>query len=214
MGNDNSFGNPMSNKPLNILKASLPFVPPNMQRGISYYIKIEEFNNMVRGFQEDNLSGLQACGIPAQARNGFNLQEYLSAITPYLSKSEQDLIKMVLNVVQALKVYNVYKELDPSVMSSMFNFNSDPPSNPNHESMSSNEETEDTDTVSDTPVPNTGENTEQWNNPDDSVRHNSNNPAGTENQGINIEALKNMLSPSQKAMFDTYSSLLNGNTAV
>ncbi len=52
----------------------------------------------------------------------------------------------------------------------------------------------------------------------DSLEDNGNiptdSPAGTENQGLNIEALKNMLSPSQKAMFETYSSLLNGNTAV
>lgn len=210
MENDN-----LSSKPLNILKASLPFVPLGMQRGISYFIKIEEFNNMVRGFREDSLSGLQACGIPGSTKNEFNLQEYLAAITPYLSKSEQDLIKTMQNVVQAMKMVNMYKELDPSILSSMGNFasennfnegnNSNQEYNFNQDNNFSQEYNFNQDNI------NTA-NTFDRQEPEKDIE--SNQFAQNENQGLNIETLKSMLSPSQKAMFETYSSLLNGNTAV
>ncbi len=214
MENESISGNPMSNKPLNILKASLPFIPPNMQRGISYYIKIEEFNTMVRGFQEDNLSGLKACGIEAPPKRNFNLNEYLTAITPYLSKAEQDIIKTVLNVVQAMKMYNIYKELDPSFMSGMAAPETGPSFHPagTGETPEFNFNAAETDTPEDDTYP--SESREQPAHQEDHGNIPTENPAGTENQGLNIEALKNMLSPSQKAMFETYSSLLNGNTAV
>ena len=215
MENETMSGNPMSNKPLNILKASLPCIPPNMQRGISYYIKIEEFNTMVRGFQEDNLSGLKACGIEAEPRRNFNLNEYLTAITPYLSKAEQDIIKMVLNVVQAMKVYNIYKELDPSFMGGMPAPASE--GEPSYNQPGTAEPPEfNFNAAENAPEDNTypSETREQPDNPEGNGNPPTENPGGAENQGLNIEALKNMLSPSQKAMFETYSSLLNGNTAV
>lgn len=216
MENETISGNPMSNKPLNILKASLPFIPPNMQRGISYYIKIEEFNHMVRGFQEDNLSGLKACGIDTAPKRNFNLNEYLTAITPYLSKAEQDIIKMVLNVVQAMKVYNVYKELDPSFMTGMSapTSEAEPSYNQNNATETSEYNFNAAEAGSPESSTYSSESDEQSDASDNTGDVSPDHPAAAENQGLNIEALKNMLSPSQKAMFETYSSLLNGNTAV
>lgn len=240
MENDN-----LSSKSLNILKASLPFVPLGMQRGMSYFIKIEEFNTMVRGFREDSLSGLQACGIPGSAKNEFNMQEYLSAISPYLSKSEQDLIKTMQNVVQAMKMMNTYKELDPSILSSMGNFASDPSFAQNISSMMSvffsgnNAPNTQNTSSSENSINRENDFNKEYNfNQENNFNKEYNfnqenidksnifdrpepekniepNPfTQNENQGINIESLKSMLSPSQKAMFETYSSLLNGNTAV
>lgn len=208
MQNDNL----TSNKHFNILKASLPFVPSNMQRGFSYYIKIGEFNNMVQCFKEDNISGLQACGInAAPAGNSFNLKEYLTAISPYLSKSEQDLINMMSNVVQAFNMINLYKDIDPSILSSITSPFSNPAFFQNEEDVSSNSTMEETNNEDNTNFDsvNTQENTRFTDNLEA-----LDNDSKTDNQGLNIEALKNMLSPSQKAMFDTYSSMLNNKTAI
>jgi hypothetical protein len=48
---------------------------------------------------------------------------------------------------------------------------------------------------------------------DNDIKHTSNNLNNNKSMSstINIDMLKNMLSPSQRAMFDTYSSMLNNN---
>lgn len=168
----------MPTKTMNILKASLPFVPVQMQRGLSYFIKIKEFNEMVQNFQEDTKSGLTACGVSSVEEHSFNLNEYLTAISPYLSKEEQGLIQMITNVVQALNIYSITKDLP-------FDFlNPAQPPAPSSTNVSSAH---------------------------DPAKESA--PSNSNNFSFDIEALKNMLSPEQKAMFDTYSSLLNNSAS-
>lgn len=190
-----------SNKPLNILKASLPYVPSTMQKVISYYIKIEEFNIMRNSFNTSHDNLLSACDNGSDNNHKNKPIELINAVKPYLNIEEKNLIDMFMNMVNAFNMYNTYKSLNlPALRPESFNFNNPdgPVYNSGNKSDASNIENDSF--INGTDYDNDNPNNKQSNSSPDNI------PAN-----IDIDALKNMLSPSQRAMFDTYSSLLNKN---
>lgn len=190
-----------SNKPLNILKASLPYVPSTMQKVISYYIKIEEFNIMRNSFNTSPDDLLSACDNGSDNNHKNNPIELINAVKPYLNTEEKNLIDMFMNMVNAFNMYNTYKSLNlPALRPEAFNFN-----NPDGTLYNSGNKSDTSNIENDSFINGTDYNND---NPDNKQSNSSpdNIPAN-----IDIDALKNMLSPSQRAMFDTYSSLLNKN---
>lgn len=190
-----------SNKPLNILKASLPYVPSTMQKVISYYIKIEEFNIMRNSFNTSHDNLLSACDNGSDNNHKNKPIELINAVKPYLNIEEKNLIDMFMNMVNAFNMYNTYKSLNlPALRSESFNFNNPdgPVYNSGNKSDASNIENDRF--INGTDYDNDNPNNKQSNSSPDNI------PAN-----IDIDTLKNMLSPSQRAMFDTYSSLLNKN---
>lgn len=190
-----------SNKPLNILKASLPYVPSTMQKVISYYIKIEEFNIMRNSFNNSHDNLLSACDNGSDNNHKNKPIELINAVKPYLNSEEKNLIDMFMNMVSAFNMYNTYKSLNlPALHPESFNFNNPdgPVYNSGNKSDASNIENDSF--INGTDYDNDNPNKKQSNSSPDNI------PAN-----IDIDALKNMLSPSQRAMFDTYSSLLNKN---
>ena len=190
-----------SNKPLNILKASLPYVPSTMQKVVSYYIKIEEFNIMRNSFNTSHDNLLSACDNGSDNNHKNKPIELINAVKPYLNTEEKNLIDMFMNMVNAFNMYNTYKSLNlPALRSESFNFNNPdgPVYNSGNKSDASNIENDRF--INGTDYDNDNPNNKQSNSSPDNI------PAN-----IDIDTLKNMLSPSQRAMFDTYSSLLNKN---
>lgn len=190
-----------SNKPLNILKASLPYVPSTMQKVISYYIKIEEFNIMRNSFNTSHDNLLSACDNGSDNNHKNKPIELINAVKPYLNTEEKNLIDMFMNMVNAFNMYNTYKSLNlPALRPESFNFNNPdgPVYNSGNKSDASNIENDSF--INGTDYDNDNPNNKRSNSSPDNI------PAN-----IDIDALKNMLSPSQRAMFDTYSSLLNKN---
>lgn len=190
-----------SNKPLNILKASLPYVPSTMQKVISYYIKIEEFNIMRNSFNTSHDNLLSACDNGSDNNHKNKPIELINAVKPYLNTEEKNLIDMFMNMVNAFNMYNTYKSLNlPALRPESFDFNNPdgPVYNSGNKSDASNIENDSF--INGTDYDNDNPNNKQSNSSPDNI------PAN-----IDIDALKNMLSPSQRAMFDTYSSLLNKN---
>ena len=190
-----------SNKPLNILKASLPYVPSTMQKVISYYIKIEEFNIMRNSFNTSHDNLLSACDNGSDNNHKNKPIELINAVKPYLNTEEKNLIDMFMNMVNAFNMYNTYKSLNlPALRPESFNFNNPdgPVYNSGNKSDASNIENDSF--INGTDYDNDNPDNKQSNSSPDNI------PAN-----IDIDALKNMLSPSQRAMFDTYSSLLNKN---
>ena len=190
-----------SNKPLNILKASLPYVPSTMQKVISYYIKIEEFNIMRNSFNTSHDNLLSPCDNGSDNNHKNKPIELINAVKPYLNTEEKNLIDMFMNMVNAFNMYNTYKSLNlPALRPESFNFNNPdgPVYNSGNKSDASNIENDSF--INGTDYDNDKPNNKQSNSSPDNI------PAN-----IDIDALKNMLSPSQRAMFDTYSSLLNKN---
>ncbi len=190
-----------SNKPLNILKASLPYVPSTMQKVISYYIKIEEFNIMRNSFNNSHDNLLSACDNGSDNNHKNKPIELINAVKPYLNTEEKNLIDMFMNMVNAFNMYNTYKSLNlPALRPESFNFNN--PDGPVYNSVNKSDASniENDSFINGTDYDNDNPNNKQSNSSPDNI------PAN-----IDIDALKNMLSPSQRAMFDTYSSLLNKN---
>lgn len=190
-----------SNKPLNILKASLPYVPSTMQKVISYYIKIEEFNIMRNSFNTSHDNLLSACDNGSDNNHKNKPIELINAVKPYLNSEEKNLIDMFMNMVSAFNMYNTYKSLNlPALRPESFNFNN--PDGPIYNSGNKSDDSniENDSFINGTDYDNDNPNNKQSNSSPDNI------PAN-----IDIDALKNMLSPSQRAMFDTYSSLLNKN---
>lgn len=190
-----------SNKPLNILKASLPYVPSTMQKVISYYIKIEEFNIMRNSFNTSHDNLLSACDNGSDNNHKNKPIELINAVKPYLNTEEKNLIDMFMNMVNAFNMYNTYKSLNlPALRPESFNFNN--PDGPVYNSVNKSDASniENDSFINGTDYDNDNPNNKQSNSSPDNI------PAN-----IDIDALKNMLSPSQRAMFDTYSSLLNKN---
>lgn len=190
-----------SNKPLNILKASLPYVPSTMQKVISYYIKIEEFNIMRNSFNNSHDNLISACDNGSDNNHKNKPIELINAVKPYLNTEEKNLIDMFMNMVNAFNMYNTYKSLNlPALRPESFNFNN--PDGPVYNSVNKSDASniENDSFINGTDYNNDNPNNKQSNSSPDNI------PAN-----IDIDALKNMLSPSQRAMFDTYSSLLNKN---
>lgn len=196
--------NNVSTKNLNILKASLPFMPVVMQRAVSNFVKIEEFNNMFNDLNSSLDNTLNTCALEAQeSKQSFNPSDFLCAIKPYLDKKEVELINMFMNLTKAYNIYNLsgMKNNSESNLENTSNLNFD--TFLNNSSVSANPNTSDSRDIS--------SNSNASNNPNiPNSSDTSNNSENTNN--INIEALKSLLSPSQRAMFDSYSALLNDNS--
>lgn len=190
-----------SNKPLNILKAALPYIPVTMQKIISYYIKIEEFNIMRSNFNTTTDNIISACDYD-NTNAQSNPVELINAVKPYLNNDEKNLIDMFMNMVTAFNMYNTYKSINlPAIRNENAKHNSNNISDDFNEYVNENEFSNNTVINSDVKSLN--------NITEDKITENTTSINQTSQNGPDIEALKNMLSPSQRAMFDTYSSLLN-----
>lgn len=259
------FSNGSSEKPINILKASLPYIPATMQRTFSYFVKIEEFELMIHNFNNSFDETLSACS--SSDSSEFNIQGLFNAIKPYLNDSEKELINMFYNFMNAMNVYNVYRSM-PDELKSNFNFNSGTNYNSTsqsqpekkdyffntqpenitpdynaatqsiyNESIDNNEPdslyNSDIDTMNHETLHNNERfNSDIYNNETDyndqaDTSYNSsstnsngnyntsndmnfnNSSSNNQNNNINIESLKALLTPNQRAMFETYSSMLN-----
>lgn len=205
-----TLNSPFSQKTLNILKASLPFIPPGMQRMVSNLVKIEEFNIMFRNLNDSLDATMSACEYNSTGDNGcnpFNSTDFISAIKPYLNDSERELIDMFMNMMNALNIYNIYKSL-PSAAPVSQNFDNQNFDNPDHNFEHSDENVQNADYQN---FNNSDYVDSDMNESDESHDKNINNTANQNN--FNIETLKSLLSPSQRAMFETYSTLLNNNNS-
>lgn len=188
------------NKHINILKASLPFLPGNAQRFISYYIKIEEFNILCSNIDDEIDNDLRACAND----NSPNPNDLVNAIKPFLNSNERELVDMFLNMTRAINMYNAYKSL-PNLFNDKVNGN-DNFSDENYDSETYNNRDNNYHSVNNANIFNNNNNSSNDNNGNNS---NNNNGNDINFNNVNIDMLKNMLSPSQRAMFDTYSSMLN-----
>ena len=107
--------NRISTKNLNILKAALPFFPVAMQKNLSYFVKINEFQNMYDNLSRSLDSGIAACEVNGAGQTPFSLSDLLFAIKPYLDPAEAERIN---NFSQMMQMIRLYRSLgtDPSAL--------------------------------------------------------------------------------------------------
>lgn len=102
-----------SNKQLRILNAALPYIPPKLKPGISMYLKINElrataFNSNYNRSNDD----LSACENNSSVRNSeyvFKPYDLLVAVKDELSNPERELVDMIFNTINTIRIYNVCK---------------------------------------------------------------------------------------------------------
>lgn len=99
MNQDNLFE---MNKNRNILRASIPFLPPQMQQICSYYIRFQELQSLMQEFPIMPESDFSICQnddtIPRQEATPANV---IHAISPYLSKEELEFFHSYLRLIRA-----------------------------------------------------------------------------------------------------------------
>lgn len=80
-----------------MLKAALPYLPLQHQKALSMYTKISELRKTISLFQDSDNQPLGACSLDS----GSSPVEMLSAICPFGSPAEQEMIQTIAQVMQA-----------------------------------------------------------------------------------------------------------------
>lgn len=97
---------------LQMMKAALPYVSVPQQRLLSFLVKLRELQRTVSLFQEEQVA---AMGISALAENQKKSPlEMMKAIKPYGNTQEQDLIDMICNLIQGMRMAAAHPEPLPA----------------------------------------------------------------------------------------------------
>ncbi|MDO4522354.1 MAG: hypothetical protein Q4B57_04300 [Eubacteriales bacterium] len=89
---------------LQMLKASIPYFPIGFQRSLSLYIKLIEVENVLSYYQNP----IQACAVSNEEQDP---EDMLSEIKKYGTKSQQESVEQLLQLLHTLKMYQTCKEL-------------------------------------------------------------------------------------------------------
>lgn len=92
------FDSLITNRQMQIIKSSLPFIPVSEQKFMSLMVKFQELKNTVDLFSEPD-GNLCACG--AQEDPYDNLTQMVNSIKVYCSDEEKDFLDMAYNMACA-----------------------------------------------------------------------------------------------------------------
>ncbi len=92
-----------STKSLNIIKASLPFMNPDLRQHISTLVRAFECNNMCQEINNSLDETLSACSVSGNVP--FNPSDLLYAIKPYLNGKEANTINTFMNIQTIMNMY-------------------------------------------------------------------------------------------------------------
>lgn len=89
-----------------LLKAALPYMQPNGQKFISFYVKFQELRNTFSLFSEEE-NTLSAC---SSGKRNLSPIEMLSDIRKFCPKKDQETIDSLLNFINMYTLYNKYNQ--------------------------------------------------------------------------------------------------------
>ena len=92
--------------PIQMLKASIPYLDIHSGRKLAMLIRALEFKQTMSVFQEEQLS---ICSINPNQRP--NIEDILRDMRKYCAPSEAEQIDQFLNMLNAVRIYNQYNEL-------------------------------------------------------------------------------------------------------
>lgn len=101
------FDSIVSARQLQIMKAAIPYIPTGEQKFISMFVKLRELMNTYQLFNRSSEELVGICSVPEESRNPV---EMLNAIKVYCNENETDQIDLMLNMLSAASIYNVYKK--------------------------------------------------------------------------------------------------------
>lgn len=95
---------------LQLLKAFLPYVPPDRQKMLSVCIKMMELQNILR-FYDHGERCVSACGTPGEPPETLDI---LSDIRNYCEPGEQQMIDQCIQLLTAMEFYSMFADDDAS----------------------------------------------------------------------------------------------------
>lgn len=112
---------------LNIVEAAIPYVDTSLKLPLAIFIKISEIKSMVTGFSDEDT--LTACGL---TQNNFDLEGMLIAMRKKATSMQATQLDMMLNVINAMKIYNTYNQALDNTLDNELHEASIHPSQSNH----------------------------------------------------------------------------------
>lgn len=95
----------IQNDRIQMIKAALPYFHLSEQRFLSLYIKLQELQNTMSLYQQDE-DTLSACSL---RKEDVSIFEMLQDIQKYCPKREQESIEQILNFINVYQMYQTYQ---------------------------------------------------------------------------------------------------------
>ena len=93
---------------LQMIKAALPYIQIPEQRFFSLMVKIKELERTIRLFDQRENESIGICSLKEEET--ASPVDMLNAMKPYGNESEQDLIDLMINFMQASRLSKSYRE--------------------------------------------------------------------------------------------------------
>lgn len=100
----------------NILNAAIPYIHPKNQKIIKTIVKATEFLDLVTSSSTED--EMEACNLNS---SGIDIEGMFGSIRQFCTSKEREFIDMIMNFIQAKKLFSVYR---------LFSSNSDSKDNP------------------------------------------------------------------------------------
>lgn len=97
----------VSGESLRILKATLPYLPPNGQRMLSILVKTMELNNTISIFRSSSSADMHICA----SSDDISPLEMLKDIQEQCSERTKDKIEQLINLYVMLQVMELSNEI-------------------------------------------------------------------------------------------------------
>lgn len=95
-----------ANSNMDMLYEAMPYVNMSFKKPLAVYLKMQEMQEIIRGF--DNSETLSACGLNEA---NYNMEDMIAAMRKKATGKPAAQLDMILNVIQATKVYRTYQQL-------------------------------------------------------------------------------------------------------
>ncbi|EXG86292.1 hypothetical protein [Lacrimispora sp.] len=164
---------------LQMMKAALPYMSVSQQRFMSYFVKINELRRTINLFEEGEVAAMGLNSSRERERNN-NPLDMLNTIKSFANPAEQDLIDLIINFSQGLRLANSSPDPSPIPSSTI------PVQAQSQSQFQSQSQTE----GSSRPTGNHRQN---------------NNPFGR----MPLDQLKNFMPPDQQAKFETMQLMMS-----
>jgi hypothetical protein len=97
---------------LQMMKAALPYMDVSQQRFISYFVKVNELRRTINLFEEGEVAAM-GLSSPKEKDRINNSIDMLNTIKAFANPLEQDLIDLIINFSQGLRMASSYPDPSP-----------------------------------------------------------------------------------------------------
>lgn len=97
---------------MQMIKAALPYIQIPEQRFFSVFVKCSELERTLRLFEQPDGEGMGICSL--EESDPSSPIDMLTAMKPYGTPEEQELIDLVINFMQGARLSREYRDSPPS----------------------------------------------------------------------------------------------------